>query len=133
MKIHFSLWAFTCMGFLFSTAMTHAQNRDMVNKFIVSHSQEISYHMADKYRLDSVKQKQVEKVFIEYYTGVDSLRTGSGKAEKESAYKDLVKRRDDALKEIFQDKKWKRFQADLKNRRSHSPYENKNNKQSLRK
>ena len=127
MKIHFSLWAIMCMGFLFSTAMTHAQNRDMVHKFIVSHSQGISYHMADKYRLDSVKQKQVEKVFIEYYMGVDSLRTGSGKTEKESAYKDLVKKRDDALKRIFQVKKWKRFQADLQNKRLHTPYENNNN------
>lgn len=125
MKKRFFLWLVFSTAFLFSTTLTHAQNRVM-NKFIVSYCRGISYRMADKYQLDSVRRKQVEKVFIEYYTGVDALRTGSGEANKESAYKDLVKKRDEALKDIFQDTKWNRFQADLKNRRLPGPHENKN-------
>ncbi|HBL32451.1 MAG TPA: hypothetical protein DDZ96_01355 [Porphyromonadaceae bacterium] len=92
---------------------TYSQNRNFLDRYMVSHSKEIAYNMTKKYNLAPVKQEQLERTFIDYYKAIDSLRNSpAGKPEKDAAYQKIVQKRDNKLNEILPDNQWKRYQAD---------------------
>lgn len=104
----------TITGILFGVACMSAygQERDFYDRCIAGQSRGLSSRFGQRYRLDSIGCRQVEKTFIAYYSAIRALRGDLGsRAQKAALYREIENRRDSALREILPANQWKKYEA----------------------
>lgn len=133
MKAYHLIRFIVAISFLSLVTTIHGQENNFYQKHLELYSKGVAHNLAEKYKLDAQQCQQVEKIFVTYYKSVDSLRNSTvSKATKESSGKNLIMRRDNALKAIFPANKWKKFQLDAAEKLRSAAYETNINKEKLR-